>query len=153
MSPAARARSTSRCANSRWSGGYGSPSWVHRSTGAQAQPGAAASTVSAPRSGCRRRSPTGPPIRSPVVMESSTQNTSCTLDMPTPQAAACSRRPVGTAFTRVTPVLSTQVSATPWTPAAASSAAAARAAAARASRSSTGSHMPGILPVRPDVRD
>ncbi len=40
-------------------------------------------------------------------MLSSTQNTSNTGDMPTPQAAACGSPATGTVFTRVTPALST----------------------------------------------
>src|SRR6478672_13901795 len=49
-------------------------------------------------------------------MLSSTQNTSNTGDIPTPQPAAWASPSIGTAFTRVTPALSTYVSATPSTP-------------------------------------
>ncbi|MFC7484708.1 hypothetical protein ACFQX7_38325 [Luedemannella flava] len=120
------------------------PSCVHRSTGAQAQPGWAASTVTASRSGCSRRSPTGPPMCRPDVIESSTRNTSWTGDMPTPQAAAAASRSTGTVFARVTPALSTQVMATARTPAAASRPATTRPAASSARRSSSVRSMPGL---------
>ncbi len=55
--------------------------------------------------------------------------------MPTPQAAACGSRAVGTALTRVTPTLSTHVTATAATPAALNSSARAWPASASARRS------------------
>ena len=86
--PRPRARSMVVRANVRWQHGYGWSSWVSRSTGAQAHPGWAASAVTRSRSGYSRRSPAGPPTYRLVVIESSTQNTSNTGDMPIPHAAA-----------------------------------------------------------------
>src|SRR5437763_6395137 len=67
-------------------------------------------------SGIRRRSPTGPATSSLEVIESLTMKTSNTGDMPMPKRTARSRRVMGTAFTRVTPALSTWLSATMRTP-------------------------------------
>ena len=92
------------------------PSWVRRSAGAHAHPGCAAKAQTRSRSGMSRRSPTGPPVSSLVVMESVTRKTSKTGDMPTPQRTARASKPVGTVFTRVTPALSTHVKATARTP-------------------------------------
>ena len=77
------------------------------SFGSQAQPGWPARLTIRSRSGCSRRSPAGPPASRPAVMLSSTQNTSNTGDIPTPQPAACASPSIGTAFTRVMPALST----------------------------------------------
>ena len=61
---------------------------LDRLTPLAAQPGWAASAVTRSRSGYSRRSPAGPPTYRLVVIESSTQNTSNTGDMPIPHAAA-----------------------------------------------------------------
>src|SRR5215831_4902830 len=118
--PCSRARSVIRRANDRWQPAYTCPSWVYRSTGAQAQPGCPASTVTRSRSGSSRRSPPGPPMCLLVVMSSLTRKTSNTGDIPTPQPAARSSRPTGTVLARAMPALSTQPSATIVTPAPAS---------------------------------
>ncbi len=87
------------------------------------------------RSGCSRRSPTGPPAKRPRTDPSSTRKVSNTGATPAPQAAAWGRRASGTALTRVMPLVSTQVSATPSMPSPASRSAASRACAAWRSRS------------------
>src|SRR5215472_6484532 len=130
--PCAAALAAIRRANAREHPIYGAPSWVYLSTGTHAQPGWAASGVSLLTSGTSRRSPAGPPMCLLVVMLSSTSNTG---DMPIPQPAARSSRPVGMALTRVIPALSTQQNATILTPSSVSRLAAVRPSAERLARS------------------
>jgi hypothetical protein len=78
-----------------------------------------------------RRSPTGPPTSSLDVMESFTRKTSNTGDIPIPYFTARSRTDTGTVFTRVTPALSTWLSATARMPMADSDSLSSLARAAR----------------------
>src|SRR5579859_2326116 len=72
-------------------------------------------------------------------MASLTRKTSNTGDMPTPQPAARASCPTGTHLTRVTPVLSTQHSATTLTPSARSFSATVSACRERSARTSLSS--------------
>ena len=89
----------------------------------------------ASRSGMSRRSPTGEPID---AMLSSIPKASKTGGAPMPRVTASANLAIGMPLTRVTPLLSTMVTATPDTPVAVSAAATRPARAVRSVSATVG---------------